>query len=149
MAAVKTTRFKPNQIVPLKMEVTSGTWYTLWAPVWVVRGEKWQAFLGKDDSISVFSSPAELLAHIHSTGNHVLSDHPQWAEFRGDNAAEQLTETQFQEISLIETPNDLAGRPSYENVRDVTRAFSLLQSVGGVAGVISGRGGDGGCPAQA
>lgn len=136
MAAVKPTTFKPNRLVPLKMELTSGTWYTLWAPVWVVRGEKWQAFLGRDDKISVFKSPAELHAYINSGQDHVLSDHPEWKEFQ-ENSAQHLTEDNFQDISLIETPNYLSGRPSYEDVRDVTRGFSLLQSIGGVAGIES------------
>ncbi len=136
MAAVKSTTFKPNRLVPLKMELTSGTWYTIWAPVWVVRGEKWQAFLGQDDKISVFKSPAELHAFITTNNDHVLSDHPDWAALKED-AASRLGENQIQEISLIDTPIDLSGRPSYENVRDVTRAFTLLQSIGGVAGIES------------
>lgn len=136
MAASKPTTFKPNQLVTLKMETTSGTWYTVWAPLWVVRGEKWQAFLGKDDTISVFSSPAELHAHVVGKNDHVLADHPQWQQFEA-NAAKEMTESHIQEISLIEAPNQLADRPSYKNVRDVTRAFSLLQSIGGVAGIDS------------
>lgn len=136
MAASKPTTFKPNQLVTLKMETTSGTWYTVWAPLWVVRGEKWQAFLGKDDTISVFSSPAELHAHVVGSNDHVLSEHPKWQEFKADADA-QMSAQKIQEISLIETPNQLADRASYENVRDVGRAYRLLQSIGGVAGIES------------
>ena len=118
------------------METTSGTWYTVWAPLWVVRGEKWQAFLGKDDTISVFSSPAELHAHVVGSNDHVLAEHPKWQEFKAD-ADTQMSAQKIQEISLIEAPNQLAGRASYENVRDVSRAYRLLQSIGGVAGIES------------
>lgn len=136
MAASKPTTFKPNQLVTLKMETTSGAWYTVWAPLWVVRGEKWQAFLGKDDTISVFSSPAELHAHVVGSNDHVLAEHPKWKEFKADADA-QMSAQKIQEISLIEAPNQLAGRASYENVRDVSRAYRLLQSIGGVAGIES------------
>lgn len=136
MAASKPTTFKPNQLVTLKMETTSGTWYTVWAPLWVVRGEKWQAFLGKDDTISVFSSPAELHAHVVGSNDHVLAEHPKWKDFKADADA-QMSAQKIQEISLIEAPNQLAGRASYENVRDVSRAYRLLQSIGGVAGIES------------
>ena len=128
MAASKPTTFKPNQLVTLKMETTSGTWYTVWAPLWVVRGEKWQAFLGKDDTISVFSSPTELHAHVVGSNDHVLAEHPKWKDFKADADA-QMSAQKIQEISLIEAPNQLAGRASYENVRDVSRAYRTGSSV--------------------
>ena len=49
-----------NGIVTLELETTAGTFYTLWAPGWVSRGEEWQAFLGDDTGVFGFSSPAEL-----------------------------------------------------------------------------------------
>lgn len=46
-----------NGIVTLELETTAGTFYTLWAPGWVSRGEEWQAFLGDDTGVFGFSSP--------------------------------------------------------------------------------------------
>src|SRR5699024_3996201 len=73
-------------------------------------------------------------AHVVGSNDHVLSEHPKWQEFKADADA-QMSAQKIQEISLIETPNQLADRASYENVRDVGRASRLLQSIGGVAGI--------------
>ncbi|MFR4190330.1 MAG: hypothetical protein ACLT2I_10320, partial [Corynebacterium variabile] len=51
-------------IVPLELETTNGTFFTLWAPGWTARGEQWQAFLGDDSGVFGFESPAALLAWI-------------------------------------------------------------------------------------
>lgn len=121
-------------IVPVEMELTSGTWYTLWAPNWIVRGEKWQAFLGDDENIFVFKSPAEVLAFIESTNKHDLIEHPKWAGFAKDKAT-KVVPAASGKISLVDLPNRLADRPSYENTLAVTRGFDLLQSLGTVLGI--------------
>lgn len=33
-------------IVPIELELTQGTFYTLWAPTWREGGAEWQALLG-------------------------------------------------------------------------------------------------------
>ena len=48
---------------------------------WMVKGESWQAFLGGDDHVFVFKSPAEVLAYLEDGGRNELSDHPKWAQF--------------------------------------------------------------------
>lgn len=136
MAADNGARAYGTGIVALEMELTSGTWYTLWAPNWIVRGEKWQAFLGDDDNIFVFKSPAEVLAFIESTNKHDLIEHPKWQAFLKDKAT-KVVPAPSGKISLVELPNKLADRPSYENTLAVTRGFDLLQSLGSVLGISS------------
>lgn len=124
-------------IVPLEIESTTGTYYTLWAPGWTARGEQWQAFLGDDTGIFGFSSPAALLAWIRShssAGDHDLSDHPRWRSFT-DNPAAKVTPRASGKISLIEVPDRLAGRPSFDNVKAVSSAFDALRSIGEVCGI--------------
>lgn len=134
MAADLASKTFGNGIVAVEMELTSGTWYTLWAPKWTVKGETWQAFLGDDDSAYVFDSPAKLLAFLRSGGRNELADHPRWAAF-AKNLPLNVVPAPRASISLIELPSRLAGRPSYENVTAVTRGFDLLESLGNVLGL--------------
>lgn len=136
MAADKGLRTFGNGIVAVEMEVTSGTWYTLWAPNWIVKGESWQAFLGDDDAIFAFESPAQLLAFLQEGGRNELADHPKWAEFKRDLEL-NVVPTSAGKISLIELPRKLSERPGYESTLAVTRGFDLLQSIGNVMGVSS------------
>ena len=69
-------------IVPVKLSLTEGDFYTLWAPTWREKGSEWQAFMGDDQSVLVFHSPEELLAYVSSTDTHDLVDHPQWEQFQ-------------------------------------------------------------------
>ena len=68
-------------IVPVKLSLTEGDFYTLWAPTWREKGSEWQAFMGDDQSVLAFHSPEELLAYVSSTNTHDLVDHPQWEQF--------------------------------------------------------------------
>lgn len=124
-------------IVPLELETTSGTFFTLWAPGWTARGEQWQAFLGDDSGIFGFDSPAALLSWIRAHGadaDHDLADHPRWKAFT-DNAAAKVTPRKSGQVSFIEVPNHLAGRPSFDNVKAVSSAFEVLRSIGAVCGL--------------
>ena len=38
-------------IVPVRLGLTKGDLYTLWAPSWRDADDEWQAFLGKDDDL--------------------------------------------------------------------------------------------------
>ncbi|AGP31433.1 hypothetical protein [Corynebacterium terpenotabidum] len=121
-------------IVPLELETTTGTFFTLWAPGWTARGEEWQAFLGDDSGIFGFPSPAALLAWIRGHQDHDLADHPAWKAFM-NAAASKVTPRKSGEISFIEVPNKLAGRPSFDNVKSVSTAFNVLRSLGAVCGL--------------
>lgn len=136
MASEKGARTFGNGIVALEMELTSGTWYTLWAPNWIVRGEQWQAFLGDDKNVFIFESPAEVLAFIESTKSHDLTEHPKWGAFMKDKEI-RVVPTSSGKISLVELPNKLAERPGYDSTLAVTRGFDLLQSFGSVLNIAS------------
>ena len=123
-------------IVALEMELTSGTWYTLWAPNWIVRGESWQAFLGDDSKVFAFESPAQLLAFLREGGRNELAEHPKWKNFERD-LAESVVPVSKGKVSLIEVPRHLAQRPGYESTNAVTRGFDLLRSFGSVLGIRS------------
>ncbi len=131
MTVDKGNRTFGNGVIAIEMELTSGTWYTLWAPNWIVRGESWQAFLGDDDHVFAFSSPAKLLAYLNEGGRNDLNQHNKWNDF-AKNLADNVIPTERTTISLVEVPRQLAQRPSTAATLAVTCGFDLLRSFGTV-----------------
>ena len=120
-------------IVPVKLSLTEGDFYTLWAPKWRQNGSEWQAFLGDDESVLAFNSPAELLCFVESGNKHDLLDHPQWDQFAGRDA-DRVTPAKRDEYDLIGMPEALAGRPSHQNVSTVARNLEIASALADVAG---------------
>ena len=120
-------------IVPVKLSLTEGDFYTLWAPKWRQNGSEWQAFLGDDEAILAFNSPAELLCFVESGTKHDLLDHPQWDQFAGRDA-DRVTPAKRDEYDLIGMPEALAGRPSHQNVSTVARNLEIASALADVAG---------------
>ena len=50
------------ELVPVRLGITAGDLYTLWAPRWRDSGDEWEAFLGKDEDLFAFESVADLAA---------------------------------------------------------------------------------------
>lgn len=119
-------------IVPIKLSLTEGDFYTLWAPKWREGGSEWQAFLGDDDSVLVFDSPAELLCYLESNAKHDLLDHPQWEQFAA-RPAHRVTPAKRDEYDLIGMPEALAGRPGHANVATVARNLEVASALADVA----------------
>ena len=120
-------------IVPVKLSLTEGDFYTLWAPKWRQNGSEWQAFLGDDEAVLAFNSPAELLCFVESGTKHDLLDHPQWDQFAGRDA-DRVTPAERDEYDLIGMPEALAGRPSHQNVSTVARNLEIASALADVAG---------------
>jgi hypothetical protein len=118
-------------IIPVKLSLTDGDFYTLWAPSWKEHGQEWQAFLGGDDNVYFFHSPAELLAFLSSDQEHDLQTHPKWGAFNSRDAA-RVVPTSKETMDLVGVPGFLAGRPSHENVSGVARSFAVARSLAGV-----------------
>src|ERR1700742_821529 len=58
-------------LVPIRLSLTDGDRYTVWAPRWRDAGDEWEAFLGKDEDLYIFETPADLVAF-----EDVVSDKP-------------------------------------------------------------------------
>ncbi|GAB3087564.1 hypothetical protein [Corynebacterium aquatimens] len=119
-------------ILPVKISLTDGDFYTLWAPTWKERGTQWQAFLGDDQNVLGFESPAELLHYIENNRTHDLSDHPQWEAFNS-GGADRVVPSEKQYYDIIGAPAFLAGRPSHENVSTISRIFQITRSLAEVS----------------
>ncbi|MEY8576850.1 hypothetical protein AALI21_00870 [Corynebacteriaceae bacterium 6-324] len=120
-------------IVPIKLSLTEGDFYTLWAPKWRQQGTDWQALLGDDDSVLGFRTEAELLTFIESNERHDLTDHPEWEVFN-KGAAHRVSPDKRDVYDLIGVPENLAGRPSHENVSAVARNFEMAEVIASVTG---------------
>ncbi|QGU06545.1 hypothetical protein COCCU_02955 [Corynebacterium occultum] len=120
-----------NAILPVKVSLSEGDFYTLWAPMWKEHGAEWQAFLGDEEHVLLFRSPAELLAHLDETPKHDLSSHPKWKSFAA-SGDDRVVPDERSHYDLIGVPALLAERPSHVNVSSVARALRLARSLGEV-----------------
>src|ERR1700716_1108596 len=73
-------------IVPIRLGLTKGDLYTLWAPRWRDEGDEWEAFLGKDDDLYAFDSVADLAAFVRVKSDNDLTDHPGWQKLTEESA---------------------------------------------------------------
>ena len=73
-------------IVPVRLGLTKGDLYTLWAPRWRDAGDEWEAFLGKDEDLYAFESVADLVAFVRTNSDNDLTDHPAWEALTEANA---------------------------------------------------------------
>ena len=49
------------ELVPIRLSVTAGDLYTLWAPRWRDAGDEWEGYLGKDEDIYAFDRPTRFI----------------------------------------------------------------------------------------
>ena len=73
-------------IVPVRLGLTNGDLYTLWAPLWRDSDDEWEAFLGDDDALFGFDSVADLAAFVRTNTDNDLADHPKWQALGEANA---------------------------------------------------------------
>ncbi|GAC1409260.1 MAG: protein export chaperone SatS [Mycobacterium sp.] len=118
-------------IVPIRLGLTKGDLYTLWAPRWRDEGDEWEAFLGKDEDLYAFESVADLAAFVRTNADNDLTDHPAWQGLTEANAHtfDPPDERQYDLVSLEEL---VAEKPSGETVTQVHRTLGIASSIGAV-----------------
>jgi hypothetical protein len=118
-------------IVPIRLALTKGDLYTLWAPRWRDEGDEWEAFLGKDEDLYAFESVADLVAFVRTNTDNDLFDHPAWQGLTEANAHtfDPPDERQYDLVSLQEL---VAEKPSEETVKELHRTLAIASSIGSV-----------------
>ena len=118
-------------IVPIRLGLTKGDLYTLWAPRWRDAGDEWEAFLGKDEDLYAFESVADLIAFVRTNTDNDLTDHPAWEKLTEANAHtfDPADDRQYDLVSLEEL---VAEKPSEETVKDLHRTLAIASSIGSV-----------------
>ena len=118
-------------IVPIRLGLTKGDLYTLWAPRWRDSGDEWEALLGKDDDLYGFESVADLVAFIRTNSDNDLTDHPAWEGLSEANA-HRFDPPEERQYDLIGVEELLAEKPTEDSVATLHRTLAIVSSVGSV-----------------
>lgn len=118
-------------IVPIRLRLTKGDVYTLWAPRWRADGDEWEAFLGKDEDLYVFESVADLAAFVRTSTDHDIADHPAWKRLTEANA-HKLNPSDEHTHDLVGFEELLADKPTRESVEQLHGAMAVASSIGTV-----------------
>jgi hypothetical protein len=119
------------ELVPVRLGITAGDFYTLWAPRWREGGDEWEGFLGKDDDLFVFESVADLVAFVRTNSDNDLTDHPAWEATTTANA-HKLTPTDDHHADLIAVEELLAEKPTEAAVSAIANTLAVVSSIGAV-----------------
>jgi hypothetical protein len=119
------------EIVPVRLGLTKGDLYTLWAPSWRDSDDEWQGFLGKDEDLYAFESAADLAAFVRTNTDNDLADHPAWAALAEANA-HRCDPDEVHTYDLIGVPDAAAEKPTEDSVKSLLRALSIVQALGSV-----------------
>ena len=119
------------QLVPIRLGVTAGDFYTLWAPRWRDAGDEWEGFLGRDEDLYAFESVADLTAFVRSSADNDLTDHPAWERLTKSNA-HKLQPAEDRQADLIGAAELLAGKPTETSVEALANTLAVVSSIGSV-----------------
>lgn len=118
-------------LVPIRLALTDGDRYTLWAPRWRESGDEWEAFLGKEDDLYGFATAADLVAFVRTNTDNDLTDHPGWEKLTQANA-HRLNPAKNYRFDLIGIEELLADKPTKKAIRVLTDALTVVASIGSV-----------------
>jgi hypothetical protein len=118
-------------IVPIRLGLTKGDLYTLWAPRWRDAGDEWEALLGKDDDLYGFESVADLAAFVRTNTDNDLADHPSWEKLT-TASAHRLDPPEERQFDLIGVQELVAEKPTEESLTTLHRTLAIVSSIGSV-----------------
>jgi hypothetical protein len=118
-------------LVPIRLSLSDGDRYTLWAPRWRDSGDEWEAFLGKDEDLYVFESVADLAAFVRSDSDNDLVDHPAWEDVTEVNA-HQLDPAEDKQFDLVAVEELVAEKPTEKSVTALAGTLAIVSSIGSV-----------------
>ncbi|MGH3554534.1 MAG: protein export chaperone SatS [Mycobacterium sp.] len=118
-------------LVPIRLSLTAGDLYTVWAPRWRDAGDEWEAFLGKDEDLYAFETAADLVAFVRADTDNDLVEHPAWKELTEANA-HKLDPADDQQFDLIAVEEVVSDKPTEESVTALANALAVVSSIGSV-----------------
>ena len=118
-------------LVPIRLSLSAGDRYTVWAPRWRDAGDEWEAFLGKDEDLYGFETVADLVAFVRTDSDNDLVDHPAWDDLTAAHAHtfEPAEDKQFDLVAVEEL---VAEKPTEESVNTLAAALAIVSSIGSV-----------------
>ncbi|MBO0883660.1 MAG: primosomal protein, partial [Mycobacterium sp.] len=118
-------------LLPIRLSLTAGDRYTVWAPRWRDAGDEWEALLGKDEALYAFETTADLVAFVRADTDNDLVDHPAWKELTKANA-HQLDPGNDQQFDLIAVEETVSNKPTEESVTTLANTLAIVASIGSV-----------------
>lgn len=118
-------------IVPIRLGLTKGDLYTLWAPRWRDAGDEWEAFLGKGDDLYAFETVADMVAFVRTNNDNDLDDHPAWEKLTEANA-HRFDPSEDRQFDVIGVAELVAEKPTEESVTQVHRTMAVVSAIGSV-----------------
>ena len=118
-------------IVPIRLGLTKGDLYTLWAPRWRDEGDEWEAFLGKDDDLFAFESVADVAAFVRTNTDNDLTDHPAWDGLT-EASAHKFDPPEDRQYDLVSLQELVAEKPSEETIKELHRTLAIVSAIGSV-----------------
>jgi hypothetical protein len=118
-------------LLPIRVSLSAGDRYTVWAPRWRDSGDEWEAFLGKDEDLFVFESVADLVAFVRSDTDNDLVDHPAWKELSSAHAHTFEPDAALR-FDLVAVEELVSEKPTEESVAALAAALAIVSSVGSV-----------------
>lgn len=118
-------------LVPIRLSLSAGDRYTVWAPRWRDSGDEWEAFLGKDEDLFAFSSVADLVAFVRSDTDNDLTDHPAYQALTSAHAHD-FEPTEDKQFDLVAVEELVAEKPTAESVSALAGTLAIVSSIGSV-----------------
>jgi len=118
-------------LVPIRLSLSDGDRYTVWAPRWRDAHDEWEAFLGKDEDLYGFETVADLVAFVRTNTDNDLVDHPGWKPLTEANA-HKLEPADDKQFDLIAVEELVAEKPTEESVTALANTLAIVSSIGSV-----------------
>src|SRR5918996_3843918 len=118
-------------IVPIRLGLTKGDLYTLWAPRWRDAGDEWEALLGKDDDLYAFESVADLAAFVRTNTDNDLTDHPAWENLT-TASVHRFDPPEDRQFDLIGVQELVAEKPTEDSLTTLHRTLAIVSSIGSI-----------------
>jgi hypothetical protein len=118
-------------LVPIRLSMSTGDRYTVWAPRWRDAGDEWEAFLGKDDDLYGFETVADLVAFVRTDSDNDLVDHPAWEDLTSA-PARKLDPAEDKQFDLVAVEELVAEKPTEDSVNALAAALAIVSSIGSV-----------------
>jgi hypothetical protein len=118
-------------LVPIRLSLSIGDRYTVWAPRWRDAGDEWEAFLGKDDDLFAFEAIPDLVAFVRTDSDNDLVDHPAWKDLTSAHAHD-FDPAKDRQFDLVTVEELVAEKPTEESVTALAGALAIVSSIGSV-----------------
>jgi hypothetical protein len=119
------------ELVPIRLSLSDGDRYTVWAPRWRDAGDEWEAFLGKDEELYAFQAVADLVAFVRSESDNDLADHPAWQDLTSAHAR-KFEPAEDKQFDLVVVEELVSEKPTEESVTALAAALAIVSSIGSV-----------------